>query len=278
MVRPALDLGITHEGEIRIEDVGRGNGEGDRCGDPATRRGWAEDEGDGGGAAHEDRHLRMDRRLAEPGEAGESSEDETATLDRHEREGDAGGGKDSRPREVGQREHRVERGQLRHPPVERVRLVAEDDRVTQRLDHGAKTEAKGAEEERKPPGGPVFEEVADHQPHRRHQGERPCHPGEMEDDEQGQVQDRPDVPKQNPEHEQVRDRARLRRVAVLPRPSSLPPLAHLGEVGVGVVSQIEEAHEDVARRLDGVRVEVRDGGDGGKGEAGDQGDAPVLPA
>src|SRR6266568_557438 len=64
------------------------------------------------------------------------------------------------------------------------------------------------------------------------------------------------MPEQDPEHEYVCRGAGLGRVPVLPRPRPLPALAHLGEVRVGVVPQVEEAHEHLAMGLDGVRIQV----------------------
>src|SRR5258708_2145422 len=85
------------------------------------------------------------------------------------------------------------------------------------------------------------------------------------------------MPQDDPEHEKVRGRARLGRVPVLPRPGPLPALAHLGQVRVGVVAEVEEAHEHAAGRLDGVGVEVRHGGDYRERQPGQEGNAPVLP-
>ena len=237
----------------------------------------AQEKRDRGGAAHQDRHLRVDRRLAEPREAAQRSQHEAPSLHGLERERDAGRREDSRPGEVGQREHRVERGQLRHAPVERVGLVAEDDRVTQRLDHVTHAEADRHEEEGELPRRTVLDEVADHGPGRRHQSECRRHPGEMEDHDQRQVEQRGEMPEDDPEHEEVGGRARLRGVPVLPGPRAFPALAHLGEVRVGVVAEIKEAHEDVAGRLDGVGIEVGHRRDDREREAREQGKAPVLP-
>ena len=217
----------------------------------------------------------MDRRLAQPRQPRQHRKDEAAALDRVQREHDAGRGKYPRPCKVRQREDRVEGGELRHAPVERVRRVAEDDRVAEGLDHIAHPKTDRAEEEREKPRPAVRDEVGDECPRRGRQGEGRRHPGQMEDDDQRQVQQRGDVAEAEPEHEQVGGGARLGRVPVVPRPRAFPALPHLGQVGVRVVSQVEEAHEDLAVRLHHIGVQVGQRCDDGNGEAREQRNLPA---
>ena len=220
----------------------------------------------------------MDRRLAEPRESGERSQAHVAPLDRLERERNPQRREDARPREVGQREDRVERGQLWHAPVERVSGIAEDDRVAERLDHVPHTQAERQEEEGEQPGAAVLDEVRDAQPGGGHERDGGGHPRQVEDDDQGQAGDRSDVAQQQPEHEQVCGGALLGRVAVLPRPRAFEALTHLGEVGVGVVAQVEEAQEHLAMRLSQVAVHVRRGGHERQEEPGRDGKRPFAEA
>ena len=187
MERPALHLRVADEGEIRIKDVGRGDGEGENERKPASGTSRAEQQRQPRGAAHEDRHLGMDRRLSEPGQAGEEAQPEASSVDRFEGQRHPQCREDARPREVGQRQDRVEGGQLGHSPVEGVGLVAEDDRLPKGLDDVPHAEPEGAEEEGEPARSAVLDEMADEEPRRGHEGERRADPCQVEDDDQGQV-------------------------------------------------------------------------------------------
>ena len=217
----------------------------------------------------------MDRRLAQPREPGEQAERHASPLDRLQSEGDAECGEDTRPREVRKGQHGVEGAELGHPQVQTLGRVAKDHRMPQRPDHQTQAESERHEEEREDARRPVLDEVADEDPSARHQGKRASHPGQMKHENQGHVRDRRQVAEDDPEHEQVGRRARLGRVPVLPRPQSLPPLAHFGQVCRGVVPEVEKADEDMARGLAGVCVDVRDRGDHGEDESHDQGEAPL---
>ena len=174
-----------------------------------------------------------------------------------------------------QGEDGVESSQLGHAPIERVRWVAEDHRVAERLDHVSHAEADRAEEKGEQPRRSVRDEVIHECPDRRHQRESRCHPGQVEDDDQGQVKKGGEVAERDPEQEEVGGWARLRGVPVVPRPCALPALPHLGEVCVGVVPQVKEAHEHLVVRLDRVGVQVRNTRDDREYEAGQERHAPL---
>jgi hypothetical protein len=254
--RPALNLGVADEGEVAIEDVGRRDGEGNDGCKQAAPRGRPQYQRDRRRTAHQDRHLGVDRRLAQPGGARQYRQAEAPTLDSFQRQHDSEGCEHSRPREMGQCEHGVEGSELGHAPVERVRRVAEDHRVAESLDHVAHPEPDRAEEESEESRRAVLDEVGDEGPRRGHQRESGRHPGQVEDEDQGQVQQRCEVAEDEPEHEEVRGRALFGGVAVVPGPGTFPALAHLRQVSVRVVAQVEEAHEDLAVGLHGVRVQV----------------------
>src|SRR6266516_5616891 len=134
---------------------------------------------------------------------------------------------------------------------------------------------KGHEEQREPPCRPVFDEVADEEPGPGHQRDGARHASKVEHDDERQIRQRGDVAEDDPEQKEVGRRAGLSRVAVLPGPQPLPALAHLGEVGGRVVPQVEEADEDLPVALDGVRVDVGNGGQDRKGEPDDQRKPPL---
>ena len=66
---------------------------------------------------------------------------------------------------------------------------------------------------------------------------------------------------------------RLAGVGVVPEPRSIRALAHLGEVGGGVVGDEEEAGEVVAGRGPGVGEQVGEEREGGDGRRERQGEA-----
>ena len=218
----------------------------------------------------------MDRRLAQPREPREHAQRQAPALDRLQRQGNTEGGEDAGPGEVRKRQHGVEGAELGHPEVKALGLVAEDDGMAEGPDDQAEPEPKGQEEKGEATGGPVFDEVGDEEPPRRHEGEGAGDTGEVEDDDQRQPRQRRKVAEPDPEQEQVGGPARLGRVAVLPGPGALPALPHLGDVRGGVVPEVEEADEDVARGLGRVGVGVGDGGDDGEGEADEEWQAPVV--
>ena len=144
------------------------------------------------------------------------------------------------------------------------------------LDHITHSQPDGYEEEGEASSRSVFDEVRDEEPRSPHQPERRGYPGQVEHRNQRQVEDCGRMPEQDPEHKEVCGRAGLGRVAVRPRPRPLPPLAHLGEVGVGVVAEEEEAHEHLATGLDGVAVHVGHRGQDRKREAGQDRQPPFA--
>src|SRR5581483_1048640 len=105
-------------------------------------------------------------------------------------------------------------------------------------------------------------------------GERGADPRELEDGHERQMRDRRDVAENDPEHEEVGGGAGLGGVAVGPSPLPLPPLAHLREVGVRVVAEIEEAHEDLAVGLRQVAIQIRKSRDDRERQPGEQRDGP----
>ena len=273
---PALDLWVADEGQVAIKDVGRRDRKRDDERKPAARCGRPHQQCHRGGAAHEDGHLGMDRSLAKPAEPRKDSQDKAPSLYRLQCEHRAGGGENSRPREVRQGQDRVEGGELRHAPVERVGDVAEDHRVAERLDHVPHAQADRAKEESEEPRGAVGDEVVDECPDRCHQREGGRHHRQVEHHYQRQIEQRGNVPQGEPEHEQIGGRARLGGVSVGPRPCSLPSLPHLGEVCVRVIAQVEEAHEHLAVGLHCVGIEVRNRGDDCDGQPREEGHPPVT--
>src|SRR5438132_5890647 len=132
----------------------------------------------------------MDRRLSKPRGSRERREAKTSFLDRPQRQCDPETREYSRPREVRQGEYRVEGGELGHAPVERVRSVAKQDGVAERLDHVAHSAPDGDEEEGEASSRAVFDELRDEQPCGSHQPEGGGDSRKMEDRDQREVKQR----------------------------------------------------------------------------------------
>ncbi len=145
------------------------------------------------------------------------------------------------------------------------------------LDDVPHPEPDRAEEEREEAGRAVLDEVREEGPRRSHQGKRRGHPGEVEDEDEWQIEERRNVAERYPEHEEVDGGARLGRVAVVPRPRAFPALAHLGQVCVGVVAEVEKAHEHLAVGLHRIRIEVGQRGNHCERESREHRDFPVAP-
>ena len=269
LAAPARHLGIV-ELDIGIEDIGRHHPEGEGDGGVAARADPPVEDGHHDRAADQDRHLGVDRRLAQPGKAGPKAELQAPPLRRAKRQHGTqrleGGG----PGEVRQREDGVEGRQLRHPPVEGVGLLAEEDRLTDRLDHIAHTEPEGEEAESPAARPRVDDEVLDEHPGGVEKENRAADPSQMKGQQQVQVEQCRKMPEHDPVDEEVDSGAGLGRVAIGPRPTAVHPLSHLGQVGVGVVAEEEEAHEGPARRLEEVPVEIGQQGDPGHEQAEDE--------
>ena len=206
----------------------------------------------------------MDRRLPEPGEPGQEPEPEAAALRRPERQHGGDGLEGRCPGEVWQGEDGVEGAQLRHPPVEGVGLLTEEDRLGHRLDQVAHAQSEGQEEQGPAARGGVRHEVLDEQPAAVQQEHGAHHPRDVEGQQQRQVQQRRQVPEGDPVDEEVDRLAGLGRVAVGPGPSAVVATTHLGQVGVGVVTQEEEAHEGASWRRGEVGVDVGQQGESGQ--------------
>ena len=269
LAAPARHLGIV-ELNIGVEDIGRHHPEGERDGRIAARADPPVENGHHDRAADQDRHLGVDRRLAQPGQAGHQAELQTPPLRRAKRQHGAhrleGGG----PGEMRQREDRVEGRQLRHPPVERVGLLAEEKRLADRLHHVARAQAEREEAESPAARRRVDDEVLDEHPAGVEKEHRAADPGEVEGEQQVQVKQCREVPEHDPVDEEIDGGAGFGGVAVGPGPAAVHAFSHLGQVGVGVVAEEEEAHEGPARRLEEVGVEIGQQGDPGHDQAEDE--------
>src|SRR5438874_3613335 len=174
------------------------------------------------------------------------------------------------------RQDGVPAAQLGEVEVERLELAAEDGGIAGDLGEDADARSQDHERQRQP--AKLGREQAAAEPiGRQHERDRSRHPGEVIGGDEGQMQQARQLAEQQVEAEQKDAAVRLAGVGVVPQPGSLRALAHLRQVGGGVVGDEEETGEVMTGRRPQVGEQVGNQRGDGNRDREDQREARGVP-